>query len=94
MGNTSRAAKGRGLTTTGQRVVARTAVPRARAVIPPPRVRTYHPRRAGETERALRHIASSSHGKRSKNPKILQLLAKIKAAVEKLRAMRSKKKSA
>lgn len=93
MGNTSRAARGRGLTTTGQRVVSRTATPRARAVVPPPRVRTYRPRGAGETERALRHIASSSRGKRSKNPKIIQLLNKIKEAVQKLRSIRSSKKS-
>lgn len=91
MGNTSRAARGRGLTTTGQRVVGRTAVPRARAAVPRPSTRTYRPRRASEYERALRHIASSSRGKRSNNPKILQLLAKIKDAVQKLRQRRVKK---
>lgn len=91
MGNTSRAAKGRGLTTTGQRVVARTRAPRAVAVPVPTRTRVYNPRRAGETERALRHIASSSHGRRSKDPKIIGLLKKIREAVQKLRSMRSKK---
>lgn len=93
MGNTSRAAKGRGLTTTGQRVVARTRPPRAVAVPVPTRTRVYNPRRAGETERALRHIASSSQGKRSNNPKILQLLEKIRQSVQNLRAMRSRNSS-
>lgn len=93
MGNTSRAAGGRGLTTTGQRVVPRTAAVRNRSVSVPARPRTRRVRRPGERERALRHIASSSHGKRSKNPKILQLLKKIKEAVQRLRSARSRKKS-
>lgn len=93
MGNTSRAAQGRGLTTTGQRVVTRTRTPRARAVPVRPRVRTRRPQGSSERERALRHIASSSRSRRSSNPKILQLLAKIRDAVQKLRAERSGKKS-
>ena len=92
MGNTSRAAQGRGLTTTGQRVVARTAAPRARAVPMTPRVRTYRSRGASERERALRHIASSSRGRRSNNPKILQLLSKIREAIQKLRSARNSRK--
>jgi len=91
MGNTSRAANGRGLTSTGQRVVFRIRPSRAVAVPVPTRTRTYNPRRAGLTERALRHIASSSRGKRSTNPKELELLSKIKGAVQKLRADRAKK---
>lgn len=91
MGNSSRAARGRGLTTTGQRVVTRTRPPRAVAVPVPTRTRVYNPRRAGETERALRHIASSSRGKKSKDPKVIRLMEKIKEAVQKLRTMRSKK---
>lgn len=93
MGNTSRAATGRGLTNTGQRVVARTRPPRAVSVAVPTRTRTRRPRRAGERERALRHIASSSQGRRSKNQKIMQLMAKIRAAIQKLRQSRANKKS-
>lgn len=93
MGNTSRAATGRGLTTTGQRVVTRKRPPRARTVARAPKTRVHRPRGAGERERALRHIASSSRGTRSRSPKIIKLLAKIRDAIQKLRAARSRKKS-
>ena len=93
MGNTSRAARGRGLTTTGQRVVARTRPPRAASVPVATRARVRRPRGASDRERALRHIASSSRGQRSKDPKVIQLLKKIKDAIQKLRSNRINKKS-
>lgn len=88
MGNTSRAAKGRGLTTTGQRVVARRKPVRARVVPARPKLRSRTSRGATERERALHHIVTSSHGRRSKNKGVMNLLAKIREAIQNLRDRR------
>jgi hypothetical protein len=93
MGNQSRAAKGRGLTPTGQRVVP-TKRPVPRSVAPRPNLRTRMataPAGASERERALRHLATSAHGRRSKNPNVLDLMKKIRDAIQKLSAERRNK---
>jgi hypothetical protein len=46
-----------------------------------------------ERERALRHIARTSHGQRAKKPKFIRLLSKIRNAIQQLRSARLNKKS-
>jgi hypothetical protein len=87
MGNQSRASQGRGFTATGQRVFSTGSV-RAKPVGRHPGVRTFRPKRSSERERALRHIASSSKGRRSSNPKVINLFQKIRDELQNLRALR------
>lgn len=93
MGNTSRAANGRGLTRTGQRVVARTRAPRATVIAARPRVRSYRPKGAGERERALRHMASATRTRGKTSTRAMtRLLSKIRDSIKDLTAKRLRNK--